>query len=61
MIGGLDGAVAVVTGGASGIGAACCRQLEASGATVHVADRDGDPPVDVTAPRSTRWRHGSTA
>jgi NAD(P)-dependent dehydrogenase (short-subunit alcohol dehydrogenase family) len=48
MIGGLAGAVAVVTGGASGIGAACCRLLEASGATAHVADRDGDEPVDVT-------------
>ena len=44
---GLDGTVAVVTGGASGIGAACCRLLEASGATVHVADREGDQSVDV--------------
>jgi meso-butanediol dehydrogenase/(S,S)-butanediol dehydrogenase/diacetyl reductase len=44
----LDGAVAVVTGGASGIGEACCRLLESGGAHVHVADRDGDPPVDVT-------------
>ena len=47
MIGGLDGTVAVVTGGASGIGAACCRLLEASGATVHIADREGDQSVDV--------------
>jgi 2-dehydro-3-deoxy-L-rhamnonate dehydrogenase (NAD+) len=45
---GLDGAVAVVTGGASGIGAACCRLLAASGAEVHVVDRDGEPPLDVT-------------
>ena len=45
---GLDGAVAVVTGGASGIGAACRRLLEASGAAVHVVDRDTDPAVDVT-------------
>ena len=45
---GLEGAVAVVTGGASGIGAACGRLLEASGAEVHVVDREGDPPVDVT-------------
>jgi meso-butanediol dehydrogenase/(S,S)-butanediol dehydrogenase/diacetyl reductase len=44
----LDGTVAVVTGGASGIGAACCRLLEASGSTVHVVDREGDPPLDVT-------------
>jgi meso-butanediol dehydrogenase / (S,S)-butanediol dehydrogenase / diacetyl reductase len=47
-IGGLDGAVAVVTGGASGIGAACRRLLEASGASVVVADRAGEPAVDVT-------------
>ena len=45
---GLDGAVAVVTGGASGIGAACCRLLTASGVEVRVVDRDGDPPADVT-------------
>ena len=47
-VGGLDGAVAVVTGGASGIGEACCRLLERSGATVHVADLAGDMPIDVT-------------
>ena len=47
-IGGLDGAVAVVTGGASGIGQACCRLLVRGGATVHVADLGGDPPLDVT-------------
>jgi meso-butanediol dehydrogenase/(S,S)-butanediol dehydrogenase/diacetyl reductase len=44
----LDGCVAVVTGGASGIGDACRRLLEASGATVHIVDRAGDSPVDVT-------------
>ena len=44
----LDGAVAVVTGGASGIGEACCELLEQSGATVHAVDRAGDPPLDVT-------------
>src|ERR1700722_830984 len=32
--------VAVVTGGASGIGAACCRELSANGAKVVVLDRD---------------------
>jgi NAD(P)-dependent dehydrogenase (short-subunit alcohol dehydrogenase family) len=34
------GRVAVVTGGASGIGAACCRLLAERGARVVVADRD---------------------
>ncbi len=47
-IGGLDGAVAVVTGGASGIGAACRALLEASNASVVVVDRAGEPTVDVT-------------
>lgn len=32
--------VAVVTGGASGIGAACCRELAARGARIVVLDRD---------------------
>jgi meso-butanediol dehydrogenase / (S,S)-butanediol dehydrogenase / diacetyl reductase len=48
VIGGLEGKVAVVTGGASGIGEACCKLLETSGASVHVADLAGDPAVDVT-------------
>jgi NAD(P)-dependent dehydrogenase (short-subunit alcohol dehydrogenase family) len=47
-IGGLGGAVAVVTGGASGIGAACRRLLEENGATVVVADLAADPSCDVT-------------
>jgi meso-butanediol dehydrogenase/(S,S)-butanediol dehydrogenase/diacetyl reductase len=45
---GLEGAAVVVTGGASGIGEACCRLLVASGATVHVVDLVADPPIDVT-------------
>jgi NAD(P)-dependent dehydrogenase (short-subunit alcohol dehydrogenase family) len=47
-IGGLDGAVAVVTGGVSGIGAGCRTLLEASKASVVVVDRAGEPALDVT-------------
>jgi 3-hydroxybutyrate dehydrogenase len=38
----LNGRRALVTGGASGIGAACARELAARGAHVTVADVDGD-------------------
>jgi 2-hydroxycyclohexanecarboxyl-CoA dehydrogenase len=38
----LEGQVALVTGGASGIGAACCRRLAAEGARVAVCDIDVD-------------------
>jgi meso-butanediol dehydrogenase / (S,S)-butanediol dehydrogenase / diacetyl reductase len=48
VIGGLEGKVAAVTGGASGIGAACRDLLERSGAVVVVADLGGAEPVDVT-------------
>ncbi len=38
----LKNAVALVTGGASGLGAACVRRLIASGAKVVILDRDGE-------------------
>lgn len=44
----IDG-VAVVTGGASGIGAACCRVLAARGAEVVVLDRAEGPAKIVAA------------
>jgi 3-oxoacyl-[acyl-carrier protein] reductase len=40
--------VAIVTGGASGIGRAAAELLRAQGVRVAVFDRQGDSPVDVT-------------
>ena len=67
----LDGLVAVVTGGASGIGAATARLLSTRGAQVAVLDRalDGAPdgllavPCDITdtETRSTRRSRSSSA
>jgi NAD(P)-dependent dehydrogenase (short-subunit alcohol dehydrogenase family) len=62
MAGEFDGLVAVVTGGASGIGAAIAARLMADGARVAVFDRDvSDPPegalavqADVTDDASVR-------
>jgi NAD(P)-dependent dehydrogenase (short-subunit alcohol dehydrogenase family) len=44
-----NGEVVVVTGGASGIGAATCRAFAAQGATVAVVDIDGDGARQVAA------------
>ena len=46
---GFAGAVAIVTGGASGMGAALCRELGRRGARVVVADRDVDGAQRVAA------------
>ena len=43
----LQGRVALVTGGGSGIGRSSCRALAAAGARVVVLDRDGDRAVSV--------------
>ncbi|WP_433567823.1 3-hydroxybutyrate dehydrogenase [Nocardia sp. CA-151230] len=48
-MGELAGRRALVTGGASGIGAACARELSARGAEVTVADIDGEGAEKVAA------------
>jgi meso-butanediol dehydrogenase/(S,S)-butanediol dehydrogenase/diacetyl reductase len=48
MIAGMEGFVAVVTGGASGIGAATVDALESCGAEVEVVDLGAEPSRDVT-------------
>jgi NAD(P)-dependent dehydrogenase (short-subunit alcohol dehydrogenase family) len=45
----LEGKVAVVTGGGSGIGAASARRLATQGARVVVVDRDGDAATRTAA------------
>jgi 3(or 17)beta-hydroxysteroid dehydrogenase len=49
MNGRLAGRIALVTGGASGIGAACARRFVAEGAEVVVADRDLSRAREVAA------------
>jgi 3-hydroxybutyrate dehydrogenase len=51
----LGGRTALVTGGASGIGAACARELAARGASVTVAD------VDEVAAKALAEEIGGTA
>jgi 2-hydroxycyclohexanecarboxyl-CoA dehydrogenase len=45
----VNGRIAIVTGGASGIGAAIGRRLAASGAAVAIFDRNGDGAKDAAA------------
>lgn len=47
MVGRLLGKVAIITGGASGIGAASCRRFAEEGAAVVVADRDAQGAAAV--------------
>jgi NADP-dependent 3-hydroxy acid dehydrogenase YdfG len=57
----LDGEVAVVTGGASGIGAAVAAAYREAGATVEIADRGAGEPVDVTDERQVEDFFGAVA
>jgi 3-oxoacyl-[acyl-carrier protein] reductase len=57
---GLDGRVAVVTGGARGLGAAIAEELSAHGAVVVIADRDGEL-AEQTAARLRAQGHAATA
>lgn len=53
-IGRFDGQVAIVTGGASGIGEATCRRLVAEGATVVIADINAERAAALAAELGTR-------
>lgn len=54
--GALAGRCAIVTGGASGIGAACCELLAEAGAAVVIADRDGERGVELAERLVARGR-----
>ena len=62
---GLEGKVAVVAGGGSGIGAATAARLAEEGASVVVGDLVGDNAESVASGIRTsgvaRWRHPSTS
>jgi NAD(P)-dependent dehydrogenase (short-subunit alcohol dehydrogenase family) len=56
-MGRLDGKVAIVTGGASGIGAATVRRFAAEGARVVVADIDDEAGERIAGETGAAYRH----
>lgn len=54
----LDGRVALVTGGASGIGEATVRVLTAAGASVHILDLNGERAAKLAAELPGAAAHG---
>jgi NAD(P)-dependent dehydrogenase (short-subunit alcohol dehydrogenase family) len=52
---GFDGKVALVTGAASGIGAAVCARLQSSGATVFCADIDRRGAIELDVLDEAAW------
>ena len=47
----IDSVKAIITGGASGLGAACVRGFRAAGAAVAILDRDGERGAALAAER----------
>ena len=56
-VSGVEGKVALVTGGAGGLGAATCEALAAAGARVVVADVDEAGGERVAEPSAARSSH----
>jgi NAD(P)-dependent dehydrogenase (short-subunit alcohol dehydrogenase family) len=59
MTGNLDGRVAIVTGGAGGIGRATCLLMAERGATIAVADIDGERAREVAEEIRAHGGHAS--
>lgn len=57
----IDGTAALVTGGASGLGAATARMLAAAGAAVTILDRDGAGAAEVAQAIGGRASEGDVA
>jgi NAD(P)-dependent dehydrogenase (short-subunit alcohol dehydrogenase family) len=58
--GGLEGFAAIVTGGGTGIGAACAAQLAADGAAVTICGRTESRLIDASAKIAAAAKHGGS-